>query len=362
MEEFYNCKAVHFTDFHAHIFDDFAKPDPEFVNDRFRAQIETLHKVFDIARQYKAPLIFGGDLFHKRSTLEDVVFNNVYRVFAQNSDVPTYLVRGNHDSKNNTTNPNHWLETFEYLPHVKVSSTPEITYVCPQADDYYFETFFLYTVPYSDDVEFLKKRIAEFAEDAKDRDEPTLLAGHIGVDGSETGRYSHRLEGAFKLGDLYPDVFDYVALGHYHKRQFLGGTDNVFYTGNTIQTSFSDEGQDKGVFLIDFEKGGKPEFIPIPNKKFITLTDIDENTQEIVDNNYVRFILPKEKAQEVEIFKEESDNVRVEVQKTFQVETRIDISMESSEEQIVESYTKEFYPNVTDIALDVLREARGIQA
>ncbi|MGV3180128.1 hypothetical protein, partial [Streptococcus sp. 11273D007BW] len=60
--------------------------------------------------------------------------------------------------------------------------------------------------------------------------------------------------------------------------------------------------------------------------------------------------------------KEESDNVRVEVQKTFQVETRIDISMESSEEQIVESYTKEFYPNVTDIALDVLREARGIQA
>ncbi|AMQ66625.1 recombination exonuclease [Bacillus phage Shbh1] len=341
-------RVVFFSDFHAHIFEDFSKPDPDYVNDRFRAQIDTLKRVFEIARENNATLVFGGDLFHKRSKLEDVVFNNVYKVFAENADVPTYLVRGNHDSKNNTTDTEHWLETFKYLPHVTVFSTPDTAYV---------NGFQVYAIPYSDDVDYLKQKIKEFAEHRKTNTHPSILVAHVGVDGSEVGRYSHRLEGAFTVNDMCPDVFDYVCLGHYHKRQFLGDRDNVFYVGNTIQTSFSDEGQDKGVFLIDFDKGGKPQFISIPNKKFITLTEVDEDTQELIDNNYVRLILPQSQAQVVETFKEDSDNIRIEIQKEYKTEARIDISVDSNEEQIVEAYTKEFYPEVTDLAIDVLKEA-----
>ena len=345
-------KVVQFSDFHGHLFEDFAKPDPEFVNDRFRAQIATLYQVFSVARQNEAILLFTGDLFHKRSKLEDVVFNNIYDVFADNSDVKTYMVRGNHDSKNNTVDSEHWLKTFKHLPHVTVADKPERIYV-PEED------LFIYAIPYADDSDYLKECIKTFADQqSNEAKSSSILAGHIGVAGSETGKYSHRLDGAFTVDDLFPDVFDYVALGHYHKRQFLAGRDNVFYAGNTIQTSFSDEGQDKGVMLIDLEKGGKPEFIPIVNKKFITLTDIDEHTQEIVNNNYVRFILPQEKAQEVAIFKEESDNVRVEIQREYKTETRISIGIESSEEEIVAAYTNEFYPEVTEIALDILREAK----
>jgi exonuclease SbcD len=343
-------KVVFFTDFHAHIFEDFAKPDAEFVNDRFKDQIETLHKVFQIARENEASLVFGGDLFHKRSKLEDVVFNNVYRVFAENHDVVTYMLRGNHDSKNNTTNSPHWLETFKYLPHVTVMDRPGV-----------FENHQtgvrLYALPYSDDVDYLKEKIVEFADHAKEQSYRNILVAHVGVDGSEVGKYSHRLEGAFSIMEMYPDSFDYVALGHYHKRQFLDGRDNMFYGGNTIQASFSDEGQEKGVFLIDLDAGGAPEFIEIPNKKFVTLTELDENTQELVDNNYVRFILPQDRAQEVEIYKGDNDNIRIEVQKEYKSETRIDISMDSNEEQIVAAYTKEYYPEVADIAVDVLKEA-----
>lgn len=342
-------KVIFFTDFHAHIFEDFATPDPEFVNDRFRAQIMTLHKVYAIAREEDAVVVFGGDLFHKRAKVDDIVFNCIYDVIATYTDIPTYLIRGNHDSRNNTTDSPHWLKTFGYLPHVTVFAKPGACMIGPDV--------VLCAVPYSDDTEFLKSEIVRFAKDVEQSDNYSLLVGHIGVDGSEVGKYSHRLEGAFKVGDLFPDVFDYVALGHYHKRQFLGGTDNVFYAGNTIQTSFSDEGQDKGVFLIDFENMGKPQFIPIENKKFITLTEIDENTQELVDNNYVRFILPPNKAQEVAIFKEATDNIRVEIQKEYKTETRISISMESNEEQIVAAYTNEFYPEATELALDILKEA-----
>lgn len=342
-------RAVFFTDLHAHIFEDFAKPDPEFVNDRFRAQLDTLQTVYDIAEDNNADVLFGGDMFHKRGKIDDIVFNSVYGVIARNNR-PTKLVRGNHDSRTNQTVTEHWLKTFKHLPHVEVFDVPD--YQITEAG------YVLYTVPYSDDTAFLKQKIAEFAEIQQGMAyKDSILVGHIGVDGSEVGKYSHRLEGAFKVGDLFPDVFTYVALGHYHKRQFLGGLDNVFYGGNTIQTSFSDEGQDKGVFLIDFEKGGKPEFIPIPNKKFITLTSVPADAQEIIDNNYVRFVIPQDLATEIEVFKEESDNIRVEVQREYKTETRIEIGMESTEEQIVEAYTKEFYPEATALALDVLKEA-----
>lgn len=345
-------RIVYFSDFHAHIFEDFAKPDSEYVNDRFRDQMRVLQEVFDIARAKQAVLVFGGDLFHKRGKLDDVVFNNVYKIFATNTDVKVYMVRGNHDSKNNTTNSPHWLETFSYLPNVTVFATPDVTIVD--------NSFYLYAIPYSDDTTYLKEKINEYAGYTVDMTKPRVMVAHIGVDGAETGRYSHRLEGAFTVGDLHPSIFDYVLLGHYHKRQFLGGLDNVLYGGNTIQTSYSDEGQDKGVFFIDLEKGGKPEFIAIKQKKFITLDHIPENVQEIVDNNYVRFILSKDMAQEVAILKEESDNVRIEVKKEFAVETRIDINMDSTEEEIVKKYTEEKYPNATNLALEILAEAKSI--
>lgn len=346
-------KIILFSDSHFHIFEDFSKPDDEYVNDRFRAQIDTLKEVFRIAREKEADIVFGGDLFHRRSSLEDVVFNNVYRVFAENNDVRVHLVRGNHDAKDNTTDTEHWLETFQYLPNVTVSSVPDAVYL---------DGVMVYNIPYSDDDTFLKEKISEFAERARDKsgpngDEPSILVAHIGVEGSEVGKHSHRLAGAFGLADLYPDSFDYVALGHYHKRQYIGGTSNTFYIGNSIQNSFSDEGQEKGVMLIDFEKGGRPEFIPIKNKQFVTLTTIDGDTQDIVANNYVRFVLPQELAKAVEIYKEGNDNVRVEVVQEFKSETRIDISVDSTEMDIVEAYTTEHFPDIVELSKEILKEA-----
>lgn len=360
-----DARFVFFSDMHCHLFEDFAKPDPEYVNDRFRAQLVTLQEVFNIARKNEAVLVFGGDLFHKRAKIDDIVFNKVYEVFARNHDIKTILVRGNHDARTNATETSHWLETFRYLPHVTVAAVPEMLYIVDDNDKFsIYNEFRIAAIPYSDDVAFLKNKIKEYADRVKFEKEkdphgavPTVLVAHVGVDGSEVGKHSHRLEGAFEIGDLYPEVFDAVCLGHYHKRQFLGGTDNVFYAGNTIQTSFSDEGQDKGVFLVDFDKPKVAQFIPIHNKKFITLTEITEDTQEIVDNNYVRFILPQDQAQEVEIFKEANDNIRVEVQREYKTETRIDIDVDSTEQQAVEAYTKEFYPNATTLALEILNEA-----
>jgi len=352
-------KFISFFDFHLHNFEDFAKPvtynffgkDME-LTDRLVAQIETINRIFALADENNADILFGGDFFHARNRIPTLIFNLGFDVIYENMmkypHINMYMIVGNHDQKDNSPFPEHSLRTFRTIPRVTIM------------DDFkpvYTGSCMIYPVSYSDDVAMVKTKIKEFAEHAKTFDEPTILVGHLGVDGSETGRYSHRLEGAFQLGDLYPNVFTYVALGHYHKRQFLGGTDNMFYSGNPIQASFSDEGQDKGVFHLNVETIGKPQFIPIENKKFITLTEIPFNAQELVDNNYIRFILPQELATQVAILKDDSDNIRLEVQKEYKSETRIDIEVGSSEIEIVEAYAKEYAPEIVELALDILKEA-----
>ncbi|ALA13001.1 recombination exonuclease [Bacillus phage TsarBomba] len=350
---------INFSDFHLHNFEDYAKPmtynffgrEME-LTDRLVAQIETLNKIFAIAHENDADILFDGDFFHARNRIPTLVFNlgfdTIYENMMRYPNINMYMIVGNHDQKDNSPMPEHSLRTFRTIPRVTILDDfkPVHTGSC-----------MIYPVSYSDDIAMAKTKIKEFAEHAKTVQEPTILVGHLGVDGSETGRYSHRLEGAFQLGDLYPHVFTYVALGHYHKRQFLGGTDNTFYSGNPLQASFSDEGQDKGVFHLNVETIGKPEFIPIENKKFITLDHIPENIQEIVDNNYVRLILPQELATEVAVFKENTDNVRLEIKKEYHTETRINIAVTSSEKEIVEAYAKEYAPEIVDLALDILKEA-----
>ncbi|QEM43162.1 MRE11 double-strand break endo/exonuclease [Bacillus phage Chotacabras] len=355
-------KYIVFSDFHWHNFDNFAKPltytykGKEIqITDRLLAQLNTINRVFEIAEENDADILFCGDYFHARNRITTLVynmgFNAIYDNMMKYPGVNLYMIVGNHDQADSSDFPEHSLENFKAIPRVTVLDdfVPEHIGACT-----------LYPISYSDNVEFIKGKIDEFARNANGDSEYSILMAHIGVDGSETGQHSHRLGGAFNISELYPHVFDYVALGHYHKRQFLGDTDNVFYAGNTIQESFSDEGQDKGVFLIDVEEKGKPEFIPIDNKKFITIREIDANTHELIDNNYIRFIIPQELATEIEVFKESSDTIRVEVQKEYKSDLRIDIEVGSSEADIVTEYTNKFYTNVQDKALAVLKEAQAI--
>ncbi|ASR79572.1 exonuclease II [Bacillus phage Kamfam] len=351
-----------FGDFHWHNFTNFARPmifdykgKQIEVTDRLLAQWNTMEKVFELADKHNANIIFTGDYFHARKRVESVVFNMGFNVIKDNmekrEDLHMYMIVGNHDQQDSSDFPEHSLETFKAIPRVHIMDDFEPVHT---------ENAVLYPISYSDNVDFIKNKIDEFAAHAEtiDKDKTPILVAHLGVDGSETGRHSHRLGGAFSLGDLHPLVFGYIALGHYHKWQFLDATGTAFYAGNTIQESFSDEGQDKGVFLLDMEKLGHPEFIPIENKKFITLTEIDENTQEIVDNNYVRMIIPQELATEVEIFKESSDNLRVEVQKEYKADLRIDIKVGSDEADIVKAYTDMFFTSVQDKVLAVLKMAQ----
>lgn len=346
-------KFIFTTDQHYHLFTEFSTPDDTYVTSRFKEQIDSLKQTFELARKHKADLIFGGDLFHKRGAVDTRVFNQVFHVFASNPDVTVHMVRGNHDSVTNSLYTESSIDTFDALPNVSVYSTPEV---------YVSNLVNILFIPYGDETDVLKEAIKEFRVSES---RTSILVGHLGLEGASTGLNSHRLSGAFTLGDLRPEAFDFILLGHYHKPQNLGGHPYFIYGGSATQNSFSDEGDAHGVHLITVEEDrleNSIEFIPLDAKGFVTIKggSIPPNIDEIIEKNYVRFIGTKEQAKAVDkIVEEESLNTfRVMIERDYTQQARIGIDSSSSPEEVTREYASQYFPNAVEEGLECLREAK----
>ncbi len=108
---------------------------------------------------------------------------------------------------------------------------------------------------------------------------PLVLAAHASFAGASPSddvseRMRRAVGGLDEIGlDALPDA-DYVALGHYHVHQAVGGRDTVRYAGAPIPMSFSEavdpeapeeerRKRDKGVVVVEFEDGAvRPRFEP----------------------------------------------------------------------------------------------------
>ena len=336
-------KFIFFTDSHFHLFTNYAKPDEFYYNDRFREQIEALQKVFDIAKEEKATVIFGGDLFHKRNAVDTRVYNEVFKVFARNQDVDVLLLRGNHDATTNSVYTDSSIDTFDYLPNVSVFTSFGV------AEKNNVNIIF---TAYGDETEEIKDYIKDNVQEGK----VNILVGHLGVEGSLTGKGSHRLEGAFGYQDLQPELYDFILLGHYHRRQYFQNP-NHFYGGSLMQQSFSDEQEANGVHLIDTEKI-TTTFIPIQTRKFITVQgdSIPEDIEDLVEQgHFIRFIGTPEQAKALELDEVES-NVQVQMKKKYTVEKRIDSEVTDDPVTIASSYADKYYPEAKDKIVECLKE------
>jgi DNA repair protein SbcD/Mre11 len=56
--------------------------------------------------------------------------------------------------------------------------------------------------------------------------------------------------------DIFPDCFDYLALGHLHVAQRVGGSDVRRYSGSPLPMSFGEAGQLKSVVAVNFNADG----------------------------------------------------------------------------------------------------------
>jgi exonuclease SbcD len=97
----------------------------------------------------------------------------------------------------------------------------------------------------------------------------TVLLAHLSITGAEysRGRFTptDRHDVIADASDL-PQTWEYVALGHVHKPQCLGGLPHVRYAGSLDRLDFSERVEEKGIVLVDIGvdgRNGDPQFIAI---------------------------------------------------------------------------------------------------
>ncbi len=110
----------------------------------------------------------------------------------------------------------------------------------------------------------LKKRAA------LERSVPIVAMGHLFAAGGQTTEGDGTRElyigsVAQVRNDVFPDDIDYVALGHLHVPQRVGGSDVIRYSGSPLPIGFGEAAQEKNVLLVEFaQKSPTVSSIAVP--------------------------------------------------------------------------------------------------
>lgn len=109
---------------------------------------------------------------------------------------------------------------------------------------------------------------------------PAVLSAHVHVYGSQVGPSLFRIseqEDVVVGGDQMHDQFDYVALGHIHKPQFLGHP-HVRYSGSIERMDLGEQNDTKGVVIFDLGPDGRsdePTVLPLPATPIYEVSVLD---------------------------------------------------------------------------------------
>ncbi len=85
---------------------------------------------------------------------------------------------------------------------------------------------------------------------------PVIATGHLYASGATASDRQDNIYIGDKeniRADQFPPIFDYVALGHIHRAQEIGGDPRIRYSGSLIPLSFSETKDEKGVFILEFD-------------------------------------------------------------------------------------------------------------
>jgi exonuclease SbcD len=127
---------------------------------------------------------------------------------------------------------------------------------------------------------------------------PCIAMGHLYASGSTTSdseRDIHIGNQAAISSTIFSEAFDYVALGHIHKPQIIGGNENIRYSGSPIALSFSERTDKKCVIILDIENGhiNAPRVLDIPkNRSLVKIKGTKEDVKSKLEAYVNEHTLP----------------------------------------------------------------------
>lgn len=181
-------------------------------------------------------LVFEGDIFHNRKTIDILVKNKVLDLFRVTlKDFKCLMYLGNHDVYYKNTNSVHSLKILMGLPNVTVYE--EITNIKLGGRN-------LLIVPWL----FEYKTLTDFKVDPKTID---ITFGHFDVIGAKMNAHKYSDVGLAKdVIFRFPLVFS----GHYHTHSIEEHSNGILiYTGTPYQLDRGDRKDTKGFYVVDLD-------------------------------------------------------------------------------------------------------------
>jgi exonuclease SbcD len=292
-------KIIHFADLHLGV-ETYGHINPETgLSSRLEDYIKALDQVVEYAVDNKVDLVlFCGDAYKTREpgqTQQREFAKRIKRLSA--AGIPLFLLIGNHDLPNALGRATT-IEIFDTLsiPGVTVANRPGIHQIKTRGGTIQIAALpwvrrsTLLTREDTRNLDFnqinerlqqtLTGIIAQLANKL-DPSLPSILAAHVWVLNASVGSeksMSIGQEHMLLLSSVALPAFDYVALGHIHKRQVLNQNPPVIYSGSLERLDFGDENDEKGFYLIEVEDSAVGrrkvsfDFHPVEARRFFSLT------------------------------------------------------------------------------------------
>ena len=159
---------------------------------------------------------------------------------------------------------------------------------------------------------------------------PVIAMGHLFATGGSVSDSEQNIY-VGSLGHIgaedFPTYFDYVALGHLHRPQIIGGNDKIRYSGSPNILSFSEVNYDKKILVLNIENNtiNTIEEVIIPNFRAFyrlkgTMSACMMKFNTIATNNYnltpwVEIVLDEENTINTNDLKRAAENYPFEILK-----------------------------------------------
>ena len=234
-------------------------------------------------------VLVAGDIFDTANPPQsaEALYYDFVAELNRKSSASLVLIGGNHDSANQLEAPKRVLKALRTHVHGAISDLPaDRLLLLPSADA---PKVAIALVPFlrekdlrmgksGDKEAAVRKEIiagitrvyeetAKAAKSAKIAC-PIIATGHLTVAGASSSESERDIHigglGAVEAS-VFPDEFDYVALGHLHRPQAPDKAGRVRYSGSPIALSFSEVDDKKEIRLLDVtRKGVVQSAVPIP--------------------------------------------------------------------------------------------------
>jgi DNA repair exonuclease SbcCD nuclease subunit len=212
-------------------------------------------------------IFFLGDFFHNRTDVSVSTIHTGSQILEIFKNFTIYVIVGNHDAWYKNRSDVHSLGMMRNWNNIELIDEPKMYDICGHTCNF---------VPWGHEVE----------------DDSEFLFGHFEVTTFSMNGYTTCTHGVAPTHLLSHSSNVYS--GHFHTKsikKYKQG--DIRYVGNTFPMDFSDEGDIKGVYILDLDTA-EVEFIEndvSPRFKKFIINDADfKFDEEDVENNIIKLI------------------------------------------------------------------------